>query len=419
MSNTPLMPDLSELAAPPGLDRSGTIGLVPARFGPNITGGAEIVMRQVAYRLRDRGWPVEILTTTALDHFTWANELSVGVTEEDGITVRRFPAVYEECPERAEHERAILAGEPLSIDAQQRWMNSGMRVPELYHYLLDHAADYRALVFTPYLFWVAFACSQIAPERSLLWTCLHDEPYAYLDLFSPVLTGVAGLYFQTGPEHQLAHRVTHPLAPHAEVGCGVEVPERYDPDGFRERYGITGPFLLYAGRREGGKGWDELLDWFAEATVRSKLPFSLVTMGSGEVNPPARIADRVIDVGFLPDAERDNAFAAASAYLQPSRYEAFSRTIMEAWLAGTLVIGNAGGEVVAWHCERSGAGLVYDDVFELEQCLRLLAEAPDLAARMAVGGRDYVLSHYTWDTVMDNIERGLAAWTSVPTRKLG
>ncbi len=59
---------------------------------------------------------------------------------------------------------------------------------------------------------------------------------------------------------------------------------------------------------------------------RRDLPFSLVTMGAGDVRPPADIADRVVDVGFLPDAERDAAFAAADAYLQPSRYEAFSRT---------------------------------------------------------------------------------------------
>ena len=83
-------------------------------------------------------------------------------------------------------------------------MNDDLRVPELFHHLLDHAGDYRAIVFTPYMFWLTFACSQVAPERSVLWTCLHDEPYAYLDLFRPLLTGVAGLLFQTPPEHELA-----------------------------------------------------------------------------------------------------------------------------------------------------------------------------------------------------------------------
>lgn len=409
-------PALTQTAVGPlaSVDRTGRIGLAPARFGSKTVGGAEIVLREVAVGLRDRGWDVEILTTCARDHFTWANELPAGTTREDGLLVRRFPVVFDNTAERADHERTILAGGRISIEAQQRWMNGGMRVPEMYHYLLDHADEYRALIFGPYLFWVAFACAQVAPARSVLWTCLHDEPYAYLELFQPLLTGVAGMFFQTQPEHELAHRIATPLAPHAVVGCGVPVPSGYDPQGFRERYGIQGRFLLYAGRREGAKGWEELLSAFAAATRRAALPFSLVTMGAGPVDPPPAIADRVIDLGFLPDAERDNAFAAADAYLQPSRYEAFSRTVMEAWLAGTLVIGSAGSEVVRWHCERSGAGLVYDDAYELEQCLRFVADTPEAAAELARAGRGYVLTNYTWPTVLDRIEQGLQAWTPSP-----
>jgi glycosyltransferase involved in cell wall biosynthesis len=395
----------------PELERRGRIGLVPARFGPGMVGGAEIVMAEIAQGLKARGWDVEILTTCAKDHFSWRNELPAGLAEEDGLAVRRFPVVMEDIAERGVLEHAIVSGAELSITQQQRWMNSGMRVPELFHYLLDHSDDYRALVFTPYPFWVTFACSQVAPDRSLLWTCLHDEPYARLELFQPVLTGVAGLFFQSKPEHELAHRIVKPLAPHAEIGCGVDVPQKYDPDGFRERYNIDGRFVLYSGRREGAKGWPDLLTNFAGAVGRYDIPFKLVTMGAGPIDAPPEIADRVVDVGFLSNDERDNAFAAADAYLQPGRWEAFSRTIMEAWLAGTPVIANNSSEVVRWHCGRSGAGLTYDDQHEFEQCLAFVSEAPDAAAALARSGRDYVLAHYTWDAVLDRFEAGLGEWT--------
>ena len=394
------------------IDRKGRLGLVPARFGPGLAGGAEIVLAQMARRLLARGWEVEILTTCALDHHGWENLLPAGKAMEDGMLDRRFPTVTTPGPERVQLDQAILSGASLRLHEQQRWMNAGMRSPELFHYLLDLAGDYRALVFTPYLFWITFACSQVAPERSVLWTCLHDEPYAYLDLFQPLLTGVAGLLFQTPPEHELAHRLVETPAPHALVGCGVEVPERYDSEGFRRRHGIEGRFLLYAGRREGAKGWETLLEQLARIWARHDLPFTLVTMGDGTVRPPATIADRVIDVGFLPDDERDAAFAAADAYLQPSRFEAFSRTIMEAWLAGTLVIANGGSDVVRYHCERSGAGLLYHDQHELEECLAFLAEAPETAAELAGGGRAYVLDNYRWDTVLDNVEAALCTWTA-------
>jgi glycosyltransferase involved in cell wall biosynthesis len=194
------------------------------------------------------------------------------------------------------------------------------------------------------------------------------------------------------------------------VGAGVDVPVRYDPEGFRRRHGIDGRFVLYAGRREGAKNWEWLLDAFASAVEHHRLPFSLVTMGTGDVRPPVTIADRVIDLGFVSESDRNDAFAAADAYVQPSRYESFSRTVMEAWLAGTLVIADAGGDVVSWHCERSGAGLVYDDRLELEQCLRFVADAPEAAARLAAPGRDYVLANYQWDDVLDRMEATLEDW---------
>ena len=135
-------------------------------------------------------------------------------------------------------------------------------------------------------------------------------------------------------------------------------------------------------------------------------------MGAGDVNPPEWFKDKVIDVGFLPDDERDNAFAAADAYLQSSQYEAFSRTIMEAWLAGTLVIANGASDVVADHCARSGAGLVYEDELELEEALVFLSEAPEAAAEIAAAGRAYVIDNYRWEVVLDKVEDALVRWTA-------
>ena len=385
---------------------------MPPRFGPDIVGGAELVVRELSRHLADRGWDVEVLTTCARDHFTWANEYAAGVEDHDGVTVRRFRTAPPAAPgERAELEAAILAGARLSLADQQRWMNSGVRVPELYHHLLDTAADYRAVVVSPYLFWTSFACGQIAPERTIVRPCLHDEPFAALELFQPLFSGAAGVWLQTDPEHELAHRLFPLPRHHQVVGEGIPTDKTYDPEGFRRRYGIEGPFVLYAGRREGAKGWEQLLEGFARAVTGRGLKLSLVTMGVGEVRPPADVADRVVDLGFLSDQDRDDAFAAADAYLQPSRYESFSRTVMEAWLAGTMVIANGASAVVRWHCDRSDAGLIYEDELELEQCLAFVSDEPEEAARLAAPGRDYVLDHYTWPLVVDRVEETIGAWT--------
>ena len=399
--------------------RTGRIGIVPARFGPKIVGGAEIVLRHIAEGLQARGWDVEILTTAATDYFAWENDQPVGVREEDGLTVRRFEAV-KSTPgtERSVLGHRMLAGDRLSLTEQERWMNDDVRVPDLYHHLLLHASEYRALVFGPYLFWPSYACSQVAPDKSLLWTCLHDEAAAYQDIYKPLLSGVAGLFLQTEPEHELAHAIHPQLAPHAVVGCGVEVPESYDPEGFRQKYGITGPYVLYAGRREGAKGWDELMTHFSHAVLTRGLDLRLVTMGAGEVRPPAGLEDRIIDVGFLPDEDRDDAYAGALAYVQPSRYEAFSRTIMESWLAGRPVVGIAEGGVVKHHVQTSEGGFVYDDADEFAEALAVLVNHPHLADEMGARGREYVLARYQWDIVLDGIESNIVEWTPAPAELL-
>lgn len=394
------------------MERKGRLAFVPARYGDGVVGGAEAVLAEMAHGLAARGWDTEILTTTATDHFTWEPVFEPGVTTTpDGVVVRRFPAVVStDRSLRARLNAAISAGVPLRVEEQERWINDDMRVPDLYHHLLDGVADYRAVVCAPYLFWPAYACGQLAADRTILMPCLHDEPEARLEIFRPLFSGSAGIWFLSEPERELARRLHPSLGRHAVIGSGVPVPERYDPDGFRRRHGIEERFVLFAGRREGGKNWDALLEMFAAATRAGDLPFLLVTMGHGTVRPPASIADRVIDLGYLPTSERDDAFAAADAYVQPSAYESFSRTMMEAWLAGTIVIASAQSAVNRWHCERSGAGLCYDDVYEFEQCLRFVADAPDAAAAIAAHGRDYVLEHYTWPPVLDAAEATIAEW---------
>ena len=114
----------------------------------------------------------------------------------------------------------------------------------------------------------------------------------------------------------------------------MDVPKRYDPDEFRDEYGIDEPFILYLGRRENDKGWPWLVDVFARTKTRVKL----VSAGAGHADVPPRLRGRVIDVGYLSNEQRNNALAAALAYVQPSLMESYSRTSMESWLAGRPVL---------------------------------------------------------------------------------
>lgn len=393
----------------------GRIAFVPPRYGPDVVGGAEAVLSEMAHGLAARGWDVDVLTTCAKDHVTWSNHYPEGESVDGRVTVRRFLTQTDTSGKARESiGNQILSGRDVSIGEQQLWVNDSLRVADLWHYVLDHASDYRALVLGPYMFWTTFAVSQIVPERTILMPCLHDEPAAYQDLFAPCFSGSRGLWFLSEPEEELAKRL-HRLTPrHQVIGAGIDQPDGYDPEAFRKKFSVDGPFLYYAGRREWGKGWTELLSAFAALIEDTNADLKLVTSGAGPVDAPEAIAGRVIDVGFLSTEDRNNAMAAATAYVQPSALESFSRTVLEAWLAGTPVIANAGSEVVKWHIQRSKAGLTFSGEREFVEALRLVVEQPDSMEALAEPGRQYVLDNYTPSDVLDRVEQSLLAWTEVP-----
>ncbi|MGI8757417.1 MAG: glycosyltransferase [Acidimicrobiales bacterium] len=387
------------------------LALVPPRYGADVIGGAELVLREVAHGLAARGWDIEVLTTCARDHHTWANHYPPGTSRDGPLTIRRFPVVNDtDGAARAALTTVMGHGGRPTISQQEAWINDGLRVPELFHALLDDAERYHAIIVSPYLFWTTFAGGQVAPGRTILRPCLHDEREARLEIFEPLFDGVAKLWLNTDPEAELLDELWPAHAPAEIIGEGVPIPETYDAEGFRARHGLGDrPFVLYAGRREGAKRWEQLLGGFAAAIRKEDLDLTLVTIGTGDIHVSDDVTDRVIDLGLVSDRDRDDAFAAAAAYLQPSDMESFSRTVMEAWLADTPVVANAASAVVSWHCDRSGAGLTYDDDADLEQCLRFVAEAPADAAALAAPGRDYVLDHYTWPATLDRMEASLEA----------
>jgi glycosyltransferase involved in cell wall biosynthesis len=386
---------------------SPRIAFVLPRYGTKVIGGAEAASRQAAIGLAQRGWDVEVLTSCAYNHYTWANDLPEGLSHEDGVAVRRWPNVSRWSSAGLRAQQKIQAEVLPTIDEQMSWLSWRFSVPGLFDHLLREGDEYDVVIFAPYLFWTTTVCLPLVRDRAVIMPCLHDEFYARLDVIKPLLADPKGVWFLSEPEHDLAHRLGPLAAHHTVTGVGVQVPTSYDPNGFRRQHGIKRPFILFAARREKEKGWDWLVEQFSEAVHRHGIDMDLVTCGAGDINPPEAIASRIVDLGSVSDAERDNAMAAAVAYVQPSKMESFSLTIMEAWLAGTPVLAVEGSEVVGWHCRRSGGGEIFSDAASLAAHLHRLVNEPEVRARMAELGRTYVLDNYVWPVVLDRMESDL------------
>jgi glycosyltransferase involved in cell wall biosynthesis len=383
------------------------LGFVVPRYGPEIVGGAETLARGFAQRLAEDRYEVDVLTTCARDHHTWRNVLPSGPARDGRVNVRRFPVSPRNVERFLALQQRLSEGFPLSVDEELEWASSSVNSEELYGYLDAESERYDALLFLPYLFGTTILGSQIAPRRSVLIPCLHDEPFAYLKVVAHMFRSVCGTLFNSAPERSLARRLfgTAPRAP--VVGFGFEPVARADEDAaaFRARRGIAGDYLLYFGRKEGGKNLPLLLENFRGCRDAGR-GLSLVIAGDGSLDPASR-GEGLVDLPRLDEEEKRAACAGALALCQPSVNESFSIVIMEAWLQETPVLVNGRCAVTSHHVTLSNGGLCFEDAVEFAAEVDYLRRHRSEARELGRQGRQYVVENYTWDRVLVRFEDAL------------
>jgi glycosyltransferase involved in cell wall biosynthesis len=395
--------------------RSWKIAFVSPRWAPDAAGGAEVLSRLLAERLARRGHRVDALATCADDPHTWKNVRAPGEEQVGGVTVRRFPVNPGRMSKNfLDIQRRISRGHRVTRSEEEQWIEGSVVSDGLDGWLATEGGRYDALVFVPYLFGVTWSGSKIAPEKSLLLPCLHDEAFAHLSIYRDMFLRFRGFLFNSLPEMAFARRLYGVPAERSYlVSMGFDDDADYRPERFLRERGLEGPFLLYAGRREGGKNTGMLIEYFRTYRDRTGSGLKLVLIGTGDVPLKARDRGSIFDFGFVPSREKLDAMAASTAFCQPSTNESFSIVLMESWLAGRPVLVHGDCAVTRDHAERSNGGLWFDDYLTFEECLNRLIERPREAAAMAAAGRNYVLENYSWSAVLDRFEEALEVCFSV------
>lgn len=372
-------------------------------------GGAETLLANLAERAARRGHEVDFLTTCARSHFSWANELPAGERRIGSVNVHFFPVdANRQVDLFLRIQDDISRGKAVSRDDEVAWARNSVNSAPLCDFLRERAAQYDRILMGPYLFGIVYHASEVAPQKTLLVPCLHDEPFAALQITREMFGRVRGCLFNSEPEQNLAAR-RYGLAPARGrvVGMGLE-PFDADPAAFATRHSLTDPYVMYAGRREGGKGTPILTAYLHAFRQRTGRDVKLVITGSGPVEGPPALTPHIRDLGFVPEAEKREAMAGAVAFVHPSTLESLGIVLLESFLARTPALVHAGSEVLQWQCRRSGAGLWFRNYPEFEEELvRLLDDAP-LRKAMGEAGRQYVLREYAWDAVEKRFEAALS-----------
>lgn len=372
-----------------------SVAVVVQRYGETIVGGAEAHARHVAQHLAPHA-KVEVLTTCAVDHLTWANVLPAGESKDGAVTVRRFPVVAPREMSRfnALSQRVFGTGTDLLTEAL--WLaEQGPRAPGLLDEVAARRDAWDAVLFFTYLYAPTVWGVPLVAEKALVVPTAHDEPPLAFQVYADVFECPRVLLCNTPEEVALIRRRFEAPAATRVVGVGID-PRPGRPERFRARYGVRGPYLLYVGRLEAGKGVADLVRVHQHLVSRFHDAPALVLAGAGDLKPRG---ERLHVLGRIDEDAKWDALAGALAVVVPSRYESLSLLTLEAFAAGTPVLGNAASQVVAGQLERSGGGRTF--VLEDRQSfIAALKEVGERRAELSKKARRYA-ARFRWQSVVD------------------
>ncbi len=384
------------------------IAFIAPRFARGRTvGGAETLLKNQAAYLHSQGWDVTFLSTCAVNHFTWKNELEPGFREIDGMSVGLFPVDDRDLPLFHSLQSRICSANNLSKQEEFEWIKNSVNSAPLCDYLSANSSRFDRIVVGPYLFGLPFFASKVSPEKTILVPCLHDEPFARLSIFKDMFRDVASGMFNTTAEKNLAvSLISNCVRDWPCVGAGIE-PFDASSDSFLRKYEITKPYILYSGRKEMLKGTPLLIDYFKTFHERSATDIQLVLTGSGEIDIPSGLTGHIHDLGFVSEEDKRAAMAAAVAFCHPSVNESLGIVLLEAWMVRTPALVHASSPVLVDQCRSSGAGLWFSFYPEFEEELKLLVENREFNRKLGELGRKYVLDEYSWKKVGDRLKSAL------------
>ena len=186
------------------------------------------------------------------------------------------------------------------------------------------------------------------------------------------------------------------------------------PDKFLNKFKIHDNIVLYVGRLASNKGLEVLIK-AAPEVLREHPKTTFVFVGEDEgmkelLTEQAKklgISKNILFTGHIKDEELFlSAFAACDVFVLPSEYEAFGIVLLEAMACKKPVIGShVGGVPEAVGDEGAGLIVEYNDAKALSEEINKLLADQKLRKNMGELGRARVKKNFTWESVVNQIEK--------------
>ncbi|MEM8640470.1 MAG: glycosyltransferase family 4 protein [Cyanobacteria bacterium P01_G01_bin.54] len=376
-------------------------------FCGNVTYG-----REVTHALRDRGHRVSFL------HFTAGEAAPPDASHGNEIAI---PCLYKSqiytIPTLASRQVLVQALETLAPD-------------------LVHAS----LTLSPLDFQLPEICQSLdlpliatfhPPFDSKVRSLKSSTQYLAYQVYAPCLARYDRVIIFSQAQHDLLVRLGVPPEKVVIIPNGVDG-EKYRPGAatypnpFKIQYNAERLFL-YMGRISAEKNVEALLKAWRAVKSGNMLGNTLgdraklLIVGDGPLRPLLSqqygSSEGVLWHGFEGDeARRINLLRSADVFILPSLVEGLSLALLEAMACGVACLATdagADGEVLA-----DGAGIVLDPqrvTEQLKTLLPLCCEHPELTELLGIKARQRVLTHYTLNHNITQIESQYRQLVQIPT----
>lgn len=419
------------------------LAFVSPRYGAELTHGPEHACRLLAEQLSVRH-DIDVLTTSLPDPTTGKAVMPEGADRMRGVLIRRFASTPGDRPDTLLQLTRQLTRGPHSQEDEIEWVrHAGPTSPGLTEYLRRHHRNYDALVFFSAVHATTLHNIDIAPERTILFPWLRQQPALRLGVVQRTLASATALGLMARAERKLVALYSpQPAAPQEVVGIGVlgaplltyprlsrdtESDTPAEPESeetasptvewpkphltgqgslFRRRHRLMdGPIVLHGGSIERDSGCEEMIEYF-DGYVAGGGQGTLVLMGVKLMKLPQE--PYLHTAGVLPSRDRMAAFEAADVTMAPRGDDLSAETVLESFAAGTPVLAAATNEAAVELCTRANAGLYYANREEFIEALSLLTGDSRLRAKLGANGSEFIEQHCRWDHVIGRFDKLLS-----------
>jgi glycosyltransferase involved in cell wall biosynthesis len=373
------------------------VAFVVQRYGLEVTGGAELECRRIAELMADV-WDVTVLTTCALDYYTWGNHYVAGKENINGVNVKRYQIRKKRNVKKFNKISDRIFGKSHSKEDELSWMAAqGPDVPELVEAIKAQEDDFDAFIFFTYLYATTFWSLPHVATKSLLVPTAHDEPPIYLSIFEELFAKPRGFIFNSPEEKAFLKRKFDINTSLSDIiGVGVQTDFIFDAENSYSEY-FPENYVIYVGRIDGSKGCPEMFDYWHRYKAKYNGDLKLLLVGHAQMAIPEH--KDIVPLGFLSEEEKFSAITGAQCLIMPSPFESLSIVLLEAWLCNRPVLVNGKCDVLKGQCRRSNGGLWYENYDEFEACLNFFLNENETALKMAANGKRFVELNYSWDEI--------------------